>query len=162
MIRIAEIQDLEAINSIFNQAVKAKHQTAALTPITKEQRLKWYGEHDVENYPIFVLEVDKKVIGWSSLSAYRKGREALRKVAEATYYLDKNYHRQGYGTQLLEHAIENAPKYDFKILIGILFGHNVASIKLLEKFGFEKWGSLPKSAVIDGKWYDHTYYGLRL
>lgn len=162
MIRLAKISDLDAINTIFNQAVAAKHQTAALTPITKEQRFKWYQEHDVDRYPIFVLEVDKTVIGWYSLGPYRKGREALYHVAEVTYYLHKDFQGMGYGTQLLEHAIQSAPEYGINVLIAILFRHNKASIKLLENFNFEMWGNFPETALIDGKLYDHCFYGLKI
>ena len=146
MIRLAQISDLDAINTIFNQAVAAKHQTAALTPITDEQRLQWYNEHNVDKYPIFVIEIDDEVVGWYSLSPYRKDREALDQVAEVTYYLHKDHQRQGYGTTLLAHAIQTAPKYGINVLIAILFRHNEPSIKLLEKFNFEMWGNFPKTA----------------
>ena len=108
------------------------------------------------------MEIDNKVIGWYSLSPYRKGREALDHVAEVTYYLHKDFQRMGYGTKMLEHAIESAPNYGITILVAILFGHNVASVKLLEKFNFELWGNFPETALIDGKYYDHTFYGLKL
>ena len=162
MIRNADIYDLDAINTIFNQAVKAKHQTAALTPITKEQRLKWYNEHDQNRYPIFVIETEEQVVGWYSLSPYRKGREALDQVVEVTYYLHKDHQRMGYGTKILEHAIKTAPDYGFSVLIAILFRHNKASIKLLEKFKFKLWGNFPETAQIDGKLYDHCFYGLHI
>ena len=61
MIRLAKLSDLDAINEIFNQAVITKHQTAVLSPITKEQSLKWPKEHGVNEYPIFVIELDEKV-----------------------------------------------------------------------------------------------------
>jgi len=162
MIRLAKISDLDAINKIFNQAVAAKHQTAALTPITDEQRLKWYNEHNVDRYPIFVIDTDEQVIGWYSLSPYRKGREALDQVAEVTYYLHKYFQGKGYGTQLLEHAIQTAPEYGINVLIAILFRHNTASIRLLEKFNFKMWGNFPQTALIDGKLYDHCFYGLKI
>ncbi len=162
MLRHAEIKDLESINTIFNQAVKARHQTAALTQISIEQRLYWYHNHDVDNYPLFVLEVDDQVIGWSSISSYRKGREALRQVAEITYYIDKDHQGQGYGTILLEHAVKTAPEYGFKALVAILLGHNARSIKLLKKFKFEEWGNLRKTVLIEGELYDHAFWGLKI
>lgn len=162
MIRLAKLSDLEAINIIFNQAVAAKHQTAALTPITDDQRLNWFEEHNLDRYPVFVFEANDQIIGWYSFSPYRKGREALDHVAEVTYYLHKDFQRMGYGTKLLEHAIRTAPEYDLTILVAILFGHNVASVKLLEKSNFELWGNFPETALIDGEAYDHTFYGLKL
>ena len=40
--------------------------------------------------------------------------------------------------------------------------HNTASIKLMEKFNFEKWALLPKIANFDGKEFNHTIYGKRI
>ena len=162
MIRKAKITDLGAINTIFNQAVEARHQTAALNPITTEQRLQWYKDHDVDNYPLFVLEVDYQVIGWLSISKYRRGREALRQVAEVSYYLHKDFQGQGYGTKLVDHAVKIAPEFGFRVLVAILLGHNERSIRLLQKFNFEEWGNLPKTVLIDSELYDHCIYGLRL
>ena len=31
-----------------------------------------------------------------------------------------------------------------------------------KKFGFEEWGRMPQTVEIDGKLYDHCYYGLKL
>ncbi len=87
MIREAKKDDLVVINSIYNQAVEAKYQTADLLPISIEIRQKWFLEHDTETYPIFVSEEQNKIVGWCSLSAYRKGREALKQVAEVSYYV---------------------------------------------------------------------------
>jgi len=162
MFRLATIDDLDSINTIFNQAVEAKHQTAAQTPITKEERLNWFQNHDADKNPIFVLEYDGNIIGWYSLSAYRKNREALDQVAEVTYYLHKDFQRKGYGKSLIEHTIKTAPQYGITALVAILFRHNTASVKLIEKFNFELWGNLPETALIDGKFYDHSIYGLKI
>ena len=162
MIRVAEKRDLVTINNIYNQAVGAKHQTADITPISIENRKKWYLDHDLENYPIFVLERQNSILGWFSISAYRKGREALNQVAEVSYYVHKDFQRQGIGSIMLKHAIQVAPFYGFETLIAILLEQNNASIKLLEKFDFSRWGVLPKVANFNGKRFDHLYYGLKI
>ncbi len=162
MIRLANITDIDSINEIFNQAVKAKHQTATLKPLSVEKQVEWFNDHDIDKDPIFVIEKENKVVGWCSLSAYRKGRQALSSLAEISYYFHSDYQGQGLGTQLMEFALQTAPKYGFKNLVAILFGHNKASIGLLEKFGFKLWGNLPQTVEIDGALYDHCYYGLNL
>jgi len=162
MIRLAKENDIVAINEIYNQAVKAKHQTATLFPISVEEQKTWFEDHDLDKYPIFVVEEENKIVGWCSLSAYRKGRQALSSLAEITYYLHSDFQNQGYGTQIMDYARKVSPSYGFKNLVAILFGHNKASIGLLKKFGFEEWGNMPKTVEIDGKLYDHCYYGLKL
>jgi L-amino acid N-acyltransferase YncA len=162
IIRKAEIKDLIVINEIYNQAVDAEHQTADIKTITMDMRQKWYLDHDVKRYPLFVFEKQNKVIGWCSLSAYRKGREALEQVAEVSYYVHKDFQRQGTGSKMLKYALQVATNYKFETIIAILLGQNAASIKLLEKFGFKKWGTLPKVANFNGAKFDHLYYGLKI
>ncbi len=161
-IRKVEFDDLATINEIYNQAVKHKYQTADTEIVSLEARKGWFINHNTEKYPIFVLEVDKEIIGWMSLSAYRTGRKALETTAEVSYYVHNNYQNQGVGTFLLKSAIEISPEYNFTNLIAILLESNTRSIKLLEKFNFSRWGTLPKIALINGNNYDHLYYGLRL
>lgn len=162
MFRLATERDIASINEIYNQAVLAGHQTATLKPISLEMQQAWFEEHHVDQYPIFVIEKDDQVVGWCSLSAYRKGRQALASLAEISYYFHKDYQGQGLGTKMMAFALQKAHEYGFKNLVAILFGHNKASIKLLEKFGFKEWGNMPGTVEIDGALYDHCYYGLKL
>lgn len=162
MIRLALESDIPAINDIYNEAVDTRSATADLEHISLEQRQAWYSEHVESGYPIFVFEEESKVIAWASLSPYRKGRRAVRHVAELSYYVDLNFLRRGIGTGLMQYAIENSPKYGFEILICILLSINKSSIALLEKFGFEKWADLPNIVNLDGNICDHLYYGLDL
>lgn len=162
MIREIALKDLAAVNVIYNQAVNASFQTADTKPISDLDRLQWLEAHQLDNFPIYVLEIDGKVIGWISLSAYRKGRNALRYNAEVSYYIHQDFQQQGYGSQLLTFIIKKAKALNFKTLFAILLDRNTASIKLLEKIGFEKWGVLPNVADFDGMECSHLYYGLRI
>ena len=161
-IRKAKTDDLRIINDIYNQAVVKKYQTADIELITMVSRKLWFINHNVEKYPIFVLENNNKIVGWVSLSSYRTGRKALETTAEVSYYVHNDYQNRGIGTVLLKSAIDISAEYNFKNLIAILLESNIRSIKLLEKFNFKSWGTLPKIAKIDGKYYDHLYYGLKL
>ncbi|MFC2110934.1 GNAT family N-acetyltransferase [Bacteroidota bacterium] len=161
-IRLANIKDLSQINDIYNLAIPSKKSTAHTCAISIDERQEWFKEHKDVKYPIFVAESNEKIIGWISLSPYRCGRMALQYVAEVSYYIHPENQKQGIGSLLLKYVIENANKYELKNLIAILLEHNIPSIKLLEKFGFEKWGHMPDIADFDGKEYGHLYYGLRL
>jgi len=44
-------------------------------------------------------------------------------------------------------------------VFAIILEGNEASLKLLEKMGFEGWGYLPRVADFDGKEMGHLYYG---
>ena len=159
MIRLAQMDDLPAIVDIYNQSIPSKNATGDTQPLRVEDRVTWFKEHRPEEHPSFVAEVEGQVAGWCSLSAYRPGRAALRFTAEISYYLAQAYHRQGIGTALVEHALEGCPALQIRHLFAIVLEGNQASMKLLEKMGFEQWGYLPRVADFDGKEVGHLYYG---
>jgi phosphinothricin acetyltransferase len=161
-LRLAHRSDLSAINDIYNQAVKELFCTAHLTPVSMEQRVTWYREHDPGRFPVYVITEEGRVLGWVSLAPYRAGRQALKHVAEVSYYVDQDHRRRGIGQQLLNHAMAVAPGFEFSILIAILLGKNAASIGLLERSGFTRWGKMPGIARIGNERADHLYYGRKL
>jgi phosphinothricin acetyltransferase len=161
-IRKIEITDLDAVNEIYNQAVRSKYQTAETEETSLEYRRSWYEENLSGIYPIYVVEEGGEVAGWISLSEYRKGRKALRFTSEVSFYIRKDRQGQGIGTQLLAFAINKAQEINIKTLIAILLEPNTPSIRLLEKFNFQKWGDMPNVAEFDGIECNHQYYGLRL
>ena len=54
------------------------------------------------------------------------------------------------------------PSLEIKNLFAILIDSNQSSIRLLEKYGFEKWGHMPRVAEFDGIEVGQLYYGLRI
>ena len=162
IIRRIEIADLEAANEIYNQAVRSKYQTAETEETSLGYRRHWYEEHLSGNNSVFVIEDLREVVGWVSLSEYRKGRKALRFTLEVSFYIRKDKQGQGVGTQLLRYVIDRAREINIKTLIAILLEPNTASIRLLEKFNFQKWGDMPNAAEFDGLECNHQYYGLRI
>lgn len=162
IIRLAKIEDLPAIVDIYNQSIPSHSSTADTEPIKVESRKNWFLEHIPEKYPIFIAEKDGQIAGWCSLSAYRPGRAALRYTAEISYYIAQEFHRQGVASALIEYAIGMCPQLELKNLFAIVLERNTASLKLLEKMGFEKWGYLPNVADFDGEETGHLYYGRRV
>lgn len=161
-IRLAQWNDLTEINEIYNQAVRQKFCTAHLSPVDMEYRKQWFSQHDPQRYPVFVAQAGEKVSGWITLGPYRSGRQALAHVAEVSYYVDQADLRKGVGSRLMAHAIGAAPGCGLSILVAILLDRNPASIGLLNKFGFSKWGAMPGIAQIGNETADHLYYGLKL
>lgn len=162
MIREIRKGDLHAVNEIYNQAVRSKYQTAETEETSLEYRRRWYEEHLSGNCPVFILEEDGEVAGWISLNEYRKGRRALRYTSEVSFYIRQDKQGQGIGTQLLRFAIDRAREISIKTLIAILLEPNTPSIRLLEKFNFQKWGDMPNVTDFDGIECNHQYYGLRI
>jgi len=158
-IRIAKKEDLPQIVDIYNQAVAERGATADLEPVSLEDRSTWFREHDANSYPIFVALSGKRVIGWCSLSPYRPGRAALRHTAEISYYIDEGHLRQGVGSALIRHAIDQCGRLGIRNLFALLLDINEASFRILEKLGFEQWGHMPGIAEIDDRECGHLIYG---
>lgn len=161
-IRLATEDDWPAIVEIYNQAIAGGISTTDLEPYTVETRRAWFDAHSPARYPIFVGIIDGRIVGWLSLSSFRGERKALRQVAEVSYYLHDDAQGRGLGTELLAFALKQAPRWNFRVLLGVLLSGNDRSVCLLEKFGFILWGALPKLANMGDHDCDLLYYGLYL
>ncbi len=154
--------DSSRIIEIYNEAIRTGYSTAETEPTTVEQKRDWFDSHDCDAFPILVIETENEVVGWSSLSPYRPGRQALRYTAEISYYVSKNHWRKGIGTRLVSDILAYAKSNGYQTLFGILLDSNEPSIRLLERFGFEHWGHLPNVAEIKGLKLGHVYMGKRI
>jgi L-amino acid N-acyltransferase YncA len=160
-IRDAVEDDLPAIVEIYNSTVPSRMVTADPEPVSVESRLAWFREHDPKSRPIWVAEVDGEIAGWFSFENFRK-KPAYHATAEVSVYVSEKHRRRGIGRRLLEEAIRRAPELGLKTLTGGVFGHNEPSIRLFERFGFERWAHYPKVAELDGIERDLVDLGLRL
>lgn len=161
-IREAKIEDVDRINAIYNQAIHEKCKVAYLTPWTKNMRLEWFKEHTITEYPIYVAELDNMVHGFVFINPYRPGRSALKQTAEISYFVDHHHRRRGIGKHLIEYMESKCCTLGVKTLFAIIIDNNEASIKVIEKCGYKKWGHLPKIAVFDNVEVGHLYYGKRI
>lgn len=162
MIRLASTHDLHAIVQIYNEAVDDRFATADLRHVSVDERRAWFDGHEPAAFPIHVFEEDRSVLGWCSFSSYRSGREAVLGTAEISYYVGRSARGRGIGSMLVQHAVREAPRLGKRVLFGILLERNHASIRLMEKCGFERWGRLPDVAMIDGALVSHVYYGRKV
>lgn len=161
-IRFSKMEDLERIVEIYNDAIDTKRATADLERITTEDRRQWMIDHTEERYPVYIAEEDGKVVGWCSISPYRKGRRALDRTAEISYYIDFDYHGKGICSRLVEHALKDCKRLGVRNLFAFILGVNERSISLLKKFGFEQWGLIPEAADLDGLICDHCLMGKQI
>ena len=148
IIRDALEADLPAIVEIYNAAIRGRISSAQLEEVSVEQRLPWFREHAAESYPLWVAEIDGRIAGWLSFHPFIR-RQAYRGTVEISIYVHEKFRRAGLGRTLLEKAISRAPSLNISALVGCIFGHNAASLRLFERMGFERWGFLPRIARVD-------------
>ncbi len=159
-IRDAVEADLNAIVEIYNQSIPHRLATADTNPISVASRLKWYRDRP-NNRPLWVVEIDKIIAGWLSFQSFY-GRPAYYHTAELSIYVADNFRRCGIGSGLLERAIASSPHLEIKTLLGFIFAHNHASLKLFANYDFSTWGHLPQVAELDSIERDLIILGRRI
>ena len=160
-IRDAQLEELAKIVEIYNTSIPAKLATADLEEITVESRVAWFHDHNSHHRPLWVLEEDDVIVGWLSFQSFY-GRPAYHATAEVSIYLVPSVHGRGYARVLIDKAISQCPKLEIKTLLAFVFGHNDPSIRLFEKYNFEKWAHLPKIADMAGVERDLLILGKRI
>jgi phosphinothricin acetyltransferase len=161
-IRNAKLEDIDSINDIHNQAINEKFKVAYLEPWTRDMMVEWFKEHDNKEYPVYVAEKDNTVAGFVYINSYRPGRVALKQTAEISYFVDKKYRGKGIGKKLIEFIESECTNLGIKTLFAIIIDNNEASINLIKKCGYKKWGHLPRIVIFDNIEAGHFYYGKRI
>ena len=146
--RDATEADLPAIVAIYNAAIPGRRATADTQPVTVESRRDWFHQHNPNARPLWVAVENDAIAGWLSFQSFY-GRPAYHATAELSIYVAQDRQRKGIGNALLAKAVEHAPRLGLKTLLGFIFAHNDASLRLFEKFGFQRWGVLPRVAELD-------------
>lgn len=157
-IRDATDVDLPAVIEIYNAAIATRMSTAQLEPVTVESRRHWLKDHSPDRHPFWVAEIDGKIEGWLTMKEFLP-RCAYSGTAEVGVYVDPRRRRQGIGRSLLGEAITRAPQLEITAVVGLIFAHNEPSLRLFAELGFERWGLLPRVALLDGVYRDLTIMG---
>jgi phosphinothricin acetyltransferase len=160
MIRLAAEGDLPRIVEIYNASIPGRLATADTEPVSVEQRRAWFRAHGPRR-PIWVEEREGTIDGWLGFTDFY-GRPAYGPTAELSVYVAPEAQRRGVAHRLMDHAMAVAPGLGVTTLLGFVFGHNAPSLALIASYGFARWGTLPRVAVLDGVERDLVILGKRI
>ena len=104
---------------------------------------------------------NNQILGWVSFQSFY-GRPAYDATVEISIYLDEQQRGRGLGKQILQYCIDKAPSLGVHTLLGFIFAHNLPSIVLFEKMGFEEWANLPNIATLDQEERSLKILGIRI
>ena len=149
-VRNATPEDLPVIVRIYNSTIPGRLVTADLDFVTVDEKQSWFAEHNEFTRPLWIVEDAGNIIGWVSFQDFY-GRPAYAGTAEISIYLDEASRGKGYGKRVLQYSIEKSASLGIKRLLGFIFAHNFASLKLFEACGFAEWGHLHEIALLDDK-----------
>jgi L-amino acid N-acyltransferase YncA len=150
MVRDAVVGDAEGICAIYNEAIAERgstFETVRRSPADFHPRM------DDARFPLLVGITEEPVLGWAGLVSY-SSRECYAGIAEASVYVDARARGRGIGTTLAEALAATAEGRGFHKLIGKLFTDNLASIRLVERCGFDSVGLHRRHGRLDGDWRD--------
>jgi L-amino acid N-acyltransferase len=159
-IRKAVEKDLVAINDIYNFYVAQSTCTFHAEPITAEERLRWFLEHQAP-FAVTVAEADGKAVGWGALSSFRP-RIGYRYTVESSVYVRQDHQRHGIGLALLTDLIQRAKSGSFHVIVAGISADQEPSIKLHKKLGFVPAAHLREVGFKFDRWLDVVYMQLML
>jgi phosphinothricin acetyltransferase len=137
-VRPATSSDLEAITEIYNESILTTTATFDTQPKTLAEQEQWFNSHG-DRRPVFVAEVNGRVVGWASLSEW-SDRCAYSDTAEISLYVRENLRGQGAGKALMKAVLEAGEKAGVHTVIARIAEGNTVSVSLHESFGFESVG----------------------
>ena len=132
-----------------------------LTRPAFRRRLKRYAQdaRDDAAYPLFLFrQGDGALLGGLTLGQVRRG---VSQTASLGYWIGAPFARQGYMTNAVRAAMGHAfDELRLRRVEAACLPHNEASIRLLERVGFQREGYARKYLCINGAWQDHLLYAL--
>ena len=159
-IRLAQIEDAGAINDIYNHYVLTSTCTFHLEPVTVEERIEWLFEHS-GRHPVTVGIMAGEVIGWASLSPFRR-RPAYDGTVESSVYVHHLHHRKGHGKLLMLDLIVRAKTLGYHSIIAGAEASQFGSIRLHEELGFEHVAKFKQVGFKFDTWLDTVFLQLML
>lgn len=157
-IRQVELFDAAQIAEIYNYYIENTHHTFETEAINEAEMRERIGEI-IKNYPYFVAEENGEIVGYAYAAPY-KSRCAYRSSAEISVYARNDIKQKGIGTRLYEKLLAELRQTNVHAIIAGIALPNEASIKLHEKFGFEKVAQFREIGFKFGEWIDVGYWEL--
>ena len=158
-IRPVDLADAAQLAEIYNHYILTSHCTFEITPVEPGEVQSRISELLARGFPFLVAEIEDEIAGYAYGRQFRP-RPAYRHSAEISVYIRNGREAGGVGTALYTRLFEAISKLDFHAVIAGIALPNDASIRLHEKFGFEKVAHFREVGFKFGKWIDVGYWQL--
>ena len=152
-IRDAGEADLEAILSIYNDAVRDTTAIFNEVIVDLDNRRQWMAERQGRGYPVIVAVHEGRTVGYASYGDWRP-HDGYRYTREHSIYVEKSCRGLGIGKTLLAALIERAREAKVHVLVGCIEASNEGSIILHERLGFRHVGTFREVGRKFDRWLD--------
>ncbi|WP_240628466.1 GNAT family N-acetyltransferase [Bacillus salacetis] len=153
---VMELLRLQKDNKEFFEAFSMDRAAGFYTVEGQKERIRQFArdkENDHAYHFGIYLSREDRLIG--TINLFQVLRGSLQS-AFIGYFLDHGHNGRGYATEAAKLIVQFgfAELRLHRIEAGVM-PHNVGSIRVLEKSGFQKEGIARKNVRINGKWEDH-------
>ena len=152
-IRDAIQADFEEITAIYNEVVATSTAIYNDQPTTPEERIAWWKMRQEQGYPVLVAVDGSLVAGFGAFGDFRSW-PGYRFTVEGTIHIDSSARRHGIGTEILKALIVRAEALGKHSMIAGVDSENTASLRFLERFGFERSAYLREVGYKFGRFLD--------
>jgi L-amino acid N-acyltransferase YncA len=160
-IRHVTLGDAASVARIYNHYVAESIVTFEEEPVAHDEIVNRISEAHSDGLPWLVAEQGQDILGYAGASKW-KTRSGYRFSVEVTVYVDPGSARMGIGSLLFGRLIPELKSAGVHAAMGGIALPNDASIRLHEKFGFEKVAHFRQTGFKFDRWIDVGYWQLTL
>jgi L-amino acid N-acyltransferase len=155
-IRDAVLSDIDEITAIYNEVLSTSTAIYNDVPTTRDERIAWWSSRKEQGYPVLVADNGKFIAGFASFGDFRPW-PGYRFTVEGTVHIHSSIRGQGIGTELLMELIARTRAKGKHTMIAGVDSENTASLRFLERFGFERTAHLREVGYKFGRFLDLVF-----
>lgn len=157
IVRSARPQDAAQVSEIYNHYIKTSTITFEEEPVSASEMAARINEIQSLSYPWLIATAAEDVLGYAYAGKW-KVRAAYKHSTEITVYVRPGQERSGVGSALYGELLPALKARGVHAAIGGVALPNDASVRLHEKFGFEKCAHFREVGFKFNRWIDVAYW----
>jgi phosphinothricin acetyltransferase len=157
-VRDATEADLPGILTIYNEVIRTSSAVYAEEETTLGDRRAWLVGRTQLGYPVLVAEdaADGSVLGYSTFGDFRPW-PGYRYTVEHSVYIRFDVRGRGLGATLVAPLFARARCLSKHVMVAGIDAANPASLRMHERLGFERAGTLREVGAKFGGWLDLVF-----
>lgn len=158
-VRPATLADAGQVAAIYNFYISASYATFELDSVSDEEMSSRMNKTLRGGYPFLVVENEGRIVAYAYAHSFRP-RAAYRHSVEVSVYVNDGFEGRGIGKMLYDKLFPEIFNGDYHAIIAGISLPNDASVRLHEKYGFEKVAHFREVGFKFGRWIDVGYWEL--